>query len=131
MVVACVAITDCITSLPSVLSTATEMVLWWTSRPIYLMLSIGCSFREVWLLLQHHNHTLLRKGRPFIMRAPPFRLRLAKAGSKSPMGCRSATLLEGKLCRRYGTPTSKSYLPRRPISLLRSEVAGNINDQLR
>src|SRR5271157_6053627 len=73
MVVACVAITDCITSLPSALSTATEMVLWWTSRPIYLMLSIGCSFREVGFTASHSNHNLLRKGRPFIMRAPHIR----------------------------------------------------------
>src|SRR5208337_5659647 len=71
MVVAWVAITDCIISLPSALSTATEMVLWWTSRPIYLMLSIGCSFRQVWFTASHSNHNLLRKGRPFIMRAPP------------------------------------------------------------
>ena len=55
MVVAWVAITDCITSLPSV-DTATEMVLGWTSRPIYLMLSIGFSFREVWSLL--HTATI-------------------------------------------------------------------------
>src|SRR5208337_2797666 len=71
MVAACVAITDCITSLPSAFSTATEMVLWWTSRPIYLMLSIGCSFRQAWFTASHSNHNLLRKGRPFIMRAPP------------------------------------------------------------
>src|SRR5271157_4655111 len=71
MVAACVAITDCIASLPSALTTATEMVLWWTSRPIYLMLSIGCSFRQAWFTASHSNHTLLRKGRPFIMRAPP------------------------------------------------------------
>src|SRR5208337_3392755 len=70
MLAACVAITDCITSLPSALSTATEMVLWWTSRPIYLMLSIGCSFRQAWFTVQHSNQILLRKGRPFIMRAP-------------------------------------------------------------
>ena len=25
---------------------ATEMLLWWTSRPIYLILSIGYSFRQ-------------------------------------------------------------------------------------
>ena len=73
MVVAWVAITDCIISLPSALSTATEMVLWWTSRPIYLMLSIGCSFRQVWFTASHSNHNLLRKGRPFIMRAPLIR----------------------------------------------------------
>src|SRR5271166_1110674 len=70
MVVACVAITDCIASLPSALTTATEMVLWWTSRPIYLMLSMGCSFRQAWFTASHSNHNLLRKGRPFIMRAP-------------------------------------------------------------
>src|SRR5271167_3228146 len=70
MVAAWVAITDCITSLPSALSTATEMVLWWTSRPIYLMLSIGCSFRRVWFTASHSNQILLRKGRPFIMRGP-------------------------------------------------------------
>src|SRR5271165_1121445 len=70
MVAAWVAITDCITSLPSASSTATEMVLWWTSRPIYLMLSIGCSFRQAWLTASHSSHSLLRKGRPFIMRAP-------------------------------------------------------------
>src|SRR5271157_1400455 len=62
--------TDCITSLPSASSTATEIVLWWTSRPIYLMLSIGCSFRQVWFTASHSNHSLLRKGRPFIMRGP-------------------------------------------------------------
>src|SRR5208283_1214777 len=73
MVAACVAITDCITSLPSASSTATEMVLWWTSRPIYLMLSIGCSFRQAWFTASHSNQILLRKGRPFIMRGPPFR----------------------------------------------------------
>src|SRR5271165_951808 len=66
--------TDCITSLPSAFSTATEMVSRWTSRPIYLMLSIGCSFRQVELLLQHSNHNLLRKGRPFIMRGQPRQL---------------------------------------------------------
>src|SRR5271166_4715246 len=82
MVVACVAITDCITSLPSALSTATEMVLWWTSRPIYLMLSIGCSFREVKLLPKHSNHNLLRKGRPFIMRAPHIRVVCECAGTR-------------------------------------------------
>src|SRR5271165_1337468 len=65
-----VASTHCITSFPSLSSTATEMVLWWTSRPIYLMLSIGCSFRQVWFTASHSNHNLLRKGRPFIMRAP-------------------------------------------------------------
>src|ERR1035438_5291152 len=65
-----VAMTDCITNLPSAFSTATEIVSRWTSRPTYLMLFIGCSFREVSLLLQHSNHNLLRKGRPFIMRAP-------------------------------------------------------------
>src|SRR5271157_4128360 len=70
MAVACVAITDCITSLPSLSSTATEIVLWWTSRPIYLMLSIGCSFRQAWFTASHSNQILLRKGRPFIMRAP-------------------------------------------------------------
>src|ERR1035437_4128619 len=64
MVVAWVAITDCITSLPSASSTATEMVLWWTSRPIYLMLSIGCSFREVgYCSAQQPNPTA--KGAPF------------------------------------------------------------------
>src|SRR5271157_866902 len=62
--------TDCPSSLPSAFSTATEMVSRWTSRPIYLMLSIGCSFREVWFTASHSNHNLLRKGRPFIMRAP-------------------------------------------------------------
>ncbi len=46
------------------------MVLWWTSRPIYLMLSIGCSFRQAWFTASHSIHSLLRKGRPFIMRAP-------------------------------------------------------------
>src|SRR5271165_5850029 len=46
------------------------MVLWWTSRPIYLMLFIGCSFRQAWLTASHSSHSLLRKGRPFIMRAP-------------------------------------------------------------
>src|SRR5271165_271402 len=71
--------TDCITSLPSALSTATEIVSRWTSRPIYLMLSMGCSFRQVELLLQHSNHNLLRKGRPFIMRGPS-RLLLAGWG---------------------------------------------------
>jgi hypothetical protein len=35
-----------------------------------LMLSIGCSFRQVWITAQHSFHSLLRKGRPFIMRAP-------------------------------------------------------------
>src|SRR5271157_1379839 len=73
MVAACVAITDCITSLPSASSTAAEMVLWWTSRPIYLMLSIGCSFRQAWFTASHSNQILLRKGRPFIMRGPHIR----------------------------------------------------------
>ena len=81
MVAAWVAITDCITSLPSALSTATEMVLWWTSRPIYLMLSIGCSFRQAWFTASHSNHSLLRKGRPFIMRAP------SSAIFQTKMGC--------------------------------------------
>src|SRR5271165_3436894 len=66
--------TDCPSSLPSAFSTATEMVSRWTSRPIYLMLSIGCSFREVWFTASHSNHNLLRKGRPFIMRAPDLAL---------------------------------------------------------
>src|SRR5664280_3911963 len=69
MVVAWVAITDCITSLPSASSTATEMVLWWTSRPIYLMLSIGCSFREVgYCSAQQPNPTA--KGAPFYNACP-------------------------------------------------------------
>src|SRR5664279_2550365 len=64
MVVAWVAITDCITSLPSASTTATEMVLWWTSRTIYLMLSIGYSFREVgYCSAQQPNPTA--KGAPF------------------------------------------------------------------
>src|SRR5271166_622566 len=62
--------TNCITSLPSAFSTATEMVSRWTSRPTYLMLFIGCSFRQAWLTASHSSHSLLRKGRPFIMRAP-------------------------------------------------------------
>src|SRR5271157_4120235 len=74
--------TDCPSSLPSAFSTATEMVSRWTSRPIYLMLSIGCSFREVSLLLQHSNPNLLRKGRPFIMRAPSFPLFWERVGTE-------------------------------------------------
>src|SRR5664279_4279223 len=58
------------TSLPSAFSTATEMVSRWTSRPTYLMLFIGCSFRQALVTASHSNHSLLRKGRPFIMRAP-------------------------------------------------------------
>jgi hypothetical protein len=39
-------------------------VLWWTSRPIYLMLSIGCSFRKVgYYFAQQPNPT--SKGAPF------------------------------------------------------------------
>jgi hypothetical protein len=49
-----------------------EMVSRWTSRPTYLMLSIGCPFRQAWLTASHSSHSLLRKGRPFIMRAPKF-----------------------------------------------------------
>src|SRR5271165_4798186 len=71
--------TNCITSLPSAFSTATEMVSRWTSRPTYLMLFIGCSFRQAWLTASHSSHSLLRKGRPFIMRAPS-RLPLAGWG---------------------------------------------------
>src|SRR5450755_2068096 len=70
MVVARVAMTDCITSLPSALSTATEIVSRWTSRPTYLMLFIGCSFPQALVTASHSNHSLLRKGRPFIMRGP-------------------------------------------------------------
>jgi hypothetical protein len=62
--------THCITTLPSAFNTATEMVSRWTSRPTYLMLSIGCSFRQAWFTAHHSNHSLLRKGRPFIMRGP-------------------------------------------------------------
>src|SRR5271169_7163408 len=70
MVAAWVAITDCITSLPSALSTATEMVLWWTSRPIYLMLSIGCSFRQAWFTALHSNQEPTSKGAPFYNACP-------------------------------------------------------------
>jgi len=41
---ACVAITDCITSLPSAFNTATEMVDWWTSSPTYFTLFMGVPF---------------------------------------------------------------------------------------
>src|SRR5271166_7053218 len=82
--------TDCPSSLPSAFSTATEMVSRWTSRPIYLMLSIGCSFREVWFTASHSNHNLLRKGRPFIMRAPP---NLLLVGWDSLLPCRVPWLL--------------------------------------
>src|ERR1700680_3745186 len=44
MAVAFVATTDCIISLPSALSTATLIVLWWTSRPTYFTLSMGVPF---------------------------------------------------------------------------------------
>src|SRR5208283_2452173 len=75
--------TDCITSLPSASSTATEMVLWWTSRPIYLMLSIGCSFRQAWFTASHSNQILLRKGRPFIMRGPALRIAVRTESKQS------------------------------------------------
>src|SRR5208283_408435 len=65
MALAWVAITDCITSLPSALSTATEMVLWWTSRPIYLMLSIGCSFRQALVYCSAQQPNPTSKGAPF------------------------------------------------------------------
>src|SRR5664279_4259650 len=77
MVVARVAMTDCITSLPSALSTATEIVSRWTSRPTYLMLFIGRSFRQALVTASHSCHSLLRNGRPFIMRAPGSRGSLA------------------------------------------------------
>src|SRR5271157_870545 len=69
MVAACVAITDCIASLPLLSSTATEMVLWWTSRPIYLMLSIGCSFREVGYCFAQQPYPTA-KGAPFYNACP-------------------------------------------------------------
>src|SRR5664279_5241572 len=108
MVVAWVAITDCITSLPSASSTATEMVLWWTSRPIYLMLSIGCSFREVgYCSAQQPNPTA--KGAPFynacpILALPPYlghaNLKLFRRSGKrlaGPPGVAGVELFRGAL----------------------------------
>src|SRR5271166_716618 len=91
--------TDCPSSLPSAFSTATEMVSRWTSRPIYLMLSIGCSFRQVWFTASHSNHNLLRKGRPFIMRAPHIR------GLCECVGDQNSTKNERPSMARLGYPT--------------------------
>src|SRR5271165_1359047 len=84
--------TNCITSLPSAFSTATEMVSRWTSRPTYLMLFIGCSFRQAWLTASHSSHSLLRKGRPFIMRAPFKPLLLERGFFCTPKGFERARL---------------------------------------
>ncbi len=56
---------DCMNSLPSAFSTATEIVLWWTSRPTYLMLFIGCSFRQAWLTASAQQPQPTSKGAPF------------------------------------------------------------------
>src|ERR1019366_5869365 len=78
------------------------MVSRWTSRPTYLMLFIGCSFPQAWLTASHSSHSLLRKGRPFIMRAPasPPSPRLPVTGRNLPGNRRPPRLTpESSRCR--------------------------------
>src|SRR5580658_9576444 len=91
--VALVAITDCISSLPSALSTATLIVLWWTSRPMYFTLSMGVPFvRRSYCC--HSNCSLLRKGRPFILRGPAFPVLFSRTGTEGAPSLRS---LQGRV----------------------------------
>src|SRR5208337_1692832 len=76
-----VATTDCISHPPPSSNTATEIVSRWTSIPTYLTLFIRVflSLRFGCLLLTEQPQPT-RKGRPFILRAPPFSRSLREGG---------------------------------------------------